>query len=264
VERALQFDLNRITDVWGGEMIYRVFLTLIALMLASKHSLGEVVPPVLVDVPIKKVFIPRGFDNNDRVQFALTGELSNSCYKVASQDVKVDSATKVIVVKQKAYVYLGYCLMMIVPYSQVVTLGIVDQAGSYKIVDGNTGALMGNLEIDVAKSSDQDEFLYAPVEDVILMRGPGSDKKNDTNRNRLMLMGAFSNTCTEFKEIQVAIDKDTIVIRPIIIFHSEANHCRQEKVKFRQPIVLDPSIQGEFLVHVRSLNGAAVNKVIDF
>lgn len=260
---CLALNANRNTGL-RGEMIYRVFLGVIVLMLASKHSLGEPMKPVLVDIPIEKVFIPRGFDSNDRVQFAVGGELKNSCFKIASNEVSVNTQTKMITVKQKAYVYMGFCLMMIVPYSEVVTLGIVAEPGKYQIVDGGSGNNLGLIEVGPARISDQDEFIYAPVSDVNIERSSGLNTENDPKRNRVVLTGTFSNDCTRIEEVQVDPSENTIVIRPITAFDKPLNQCQSVKTNFSHTVVLDPNLRGDYLIHVRSLNGAAINRVVEF
>ena len=248
----------------GGEMIYRVLLGVIVLVLASKHSLGATINPVLVEVPLSKVFVPAGFDTNDRIQFAVGGELRNSCFKVVAPEVKVDLETKTIVVKQQAYVYMGFCLMMIMPYSKVVTLGVIEQPGTYQIVEGRLGRSLGTIEVSLARTIEQDEFLYAPVSDVNIVQASGPNSEEDPQRNKVVLSGSFSNGCTEFKEIRVSQNENTIVVQPITIFKEQMSECKDEKIEFLKTVVLDPKLKGDYLVHVRSLNGAALNKVVDF
>lgn len=263
MERALQFRTIELAN-FGGEMFYRVFLGMIVLMLASKHSLGVDINPVLVDVPVDKLFVPRGFDSNDRVQFAIGGELRNSCYKIASNEVKIDPETKTIIVKQHAYVYMGFCLMMIVPYSEVVTLGIVEQPGTYQIVDGSSGKKMGTIDVSLARTLEQDEFVYAPVRDVNVEQAGGISSQSDPERNKVILSGSFVNDCTEIKEVRLDQNENTIVVQPITAFSKPLNDCKTEKVNFSKTVILDPKLKGDYLIHVRSLNGAAVNKIVDF
>lgn len=246
-------------------MVYRVFLGIIIFMLASKHSLGEVIPPVLVDVPIKKVFVPEGFDSNDRVQFAVAGELKNSCYKIASNSVTVHPETQTIVVKQQAYVYLGFCLMMIIPYSDVITLGIVEQPGNYQIIDGSSGQPMGRIQINLAKNAEQDEYLYAPVTDVALSNQMGTvSSEDDLDKNKIVLSGTFTNSCMSIKDVKLNYAENSIIIQPLAQYESQGEDCKEEKRNFTQEVVLDPKLSGQYLIHVRSLNGAAINKVIEF
>jgi hypothetical protein len=266
VGTSFAFCKNVKTKPVGGVVVYRVFLSVIIFMLASKHIFGApsvTVPPVLIDVPITKSFVPTGFDSNDRVQLAIGGELRNSCFKIASSVATVNPQDKTIVVKQQAYVYLGFCLMMIVPYSEVVTLGIVNQPGDYRILDGSSGKEIGHINIDVARTAEQDEFLYAPISDAYLVTDDKHDLENDPERNRLVLTGAFSNSCMEFKEIKVTYNENAIVIQPISILNSQAD-CSDTKVNFSKTVILDPKLKGDHLIHVRSLNGAAINKVVDF
>ncbi|MFM8313300.1 MAG: hypothetical protein ACKOA8_03360, partial [Deltaproteobacteria bacterium] len=179
-------ELNRKGD--GGVMVYRVFLGVIALMLASKHSLGSpTIPPVLVDVAISHSFVPMGFDSNDRVQLAIGGELKNSCFKIAGNSAVVDTEKKTITVKQQAYVYMGYCLMVIVPYTEIVTLGIVDQPGDYKVIDASNKKVLGQMRIEAARIPEQDEFLYAPVSDVNVVHDMSPNAENDPERNKVVL-----------------------------------------------------------------------------
>ncbi len=263
--RVCNFQNKRLISEQGGEMIYRVFLGVIVLMLASKHSLGNTtLNPVLVEVPIQKSFVPMGFDSNDRVQLAIGGELRNSCYKIASNSVVVDPDQKIITVKQQAYVYLGFCLMMIVPYSEVVTLGIVDKPGDYQIRDASSGKTIGKIKIDLARTLEQDEFLYAPVSDAVLVKDEAHESEESPERNKIVLTGTFVDACTQLKEVRVSQNENTIVVQPIAVVNQQMGDCKTEKINFSKTVVLDPKLRGDYLLHVRALNGAAINKVIDF
>ncbi len=57
--------------------------------------------PTTVDVPIRKAYLPKGFDNNDNVQLIVEGEFRNSCYKVGATRVEVEPG--VIKIFQSAY-----------------------------------------------------------------------------------------------------------------------------------------------------------------
>jgi hypothetical protein len=59
-------------------------------------------------------------------------------------------------------------------------------------------------------------------------------------------------------------NESAIVIEPVTEYHPQSGDCKQENVMFSKTVVLDPQLKGEYLVHFRALNGAAINKVIEF
>ena len=89
--------------------------------------------------------------------------------------------------------------------------------------------------------------------------------ENDPERNKVVLSGLFTNNCTQFREVKVSYHDNTVVIQPITEYMPKIDGgCSNEKVNFNKMVVLDPKLKGDYLIHVRSLNGAAINKLVYF
>src|ERR1700683_2486815 len=102
------------------------------------HVYGQQVS--LEKVTLGTVYVPIGFDNINRSQVMVEGVFKDTCYRIASHTVQINGNT--IVITQGANVYQGLCADVLVPFSQVVELGIL-KIGNYSIVDGATGRELG-------------------------------------------------------------------------------------------------------------------------
>ena len=212
--------------------------------------------PGLVSVNLAKAYVPIGFDDNDKSEISVVGQLPNSCYKVGPARHEVDKANKVITVEQSAYVYLGMCLQVIVPFSQRIDLGILEE-GNYQIKDAASGTMLGMLPIGRAKSESADEFLYAPVTDAQIRTHDG--------KSFLFLQGSFTDRCMSIKEVKIHYYSDVIVVQPIAQYSpSGADECGFQMIRYRHEVPLKDGLTGEMLIHVRSMDGQAVNRFIAF
>ena len=240
-------------------MMFRLILTgVIASLIGAKSFANDITQPVSVNISLKKAYFPVGFDSNDRIQFAVEGELVNSCFKMGSYTVKVDKESRRIEVYQQAYVYLGYCLMMIIPFSTIVDVGVLENPGEYTIIDGANKKILGKLPIVAANGSGQDDYLYAPLEDAYVTTSDTSPKQS------LVLTGYFPDRCMEFSEVKINMFSDAIVVQPIVKQVAKVGGCPPEKIRFIKTVPFIDDLHGAYLLHVRSLNGAAINRVLEF
>jgi hypothetical protein len=206
--------------------------------------------PTETPVALQRVYVPEGFDDNDVTQVVVTGEFSDTCHKVGPTEVSVNRTTGKLQVKQKAYRYTEECHRTIVPFMQVVSVGLLS-AGSYEISDASTSTTLGKLSVALATKASADDFLYAPVVDA------------DVARNEVEVRGHFTDRCTKLQNILVTASKDTIVVQPIVKRYGDYAHCDYELVPFRARRKLpDDVARGTYLLHVRSMSGSAVNKFV--
>ncbi len=229
--------------------------------------------PTIMDInPVwvkpEQAFIPSGFDDNDNAQIVLDGWYSNTCYKSAPTEVTVDEAQKVISIKNKAYFNdAAMCVAMMVRFTDVIDLGLM-RAGQYRVMVGEKQngkfAPMGTLRIASRQrlaaqgKSLSDEVLYAPVQDVFiqLSRKEGADPV-------LVLRGVMTSSCMEVKEVLLRYTEGNVVeVRPIAQIKGDG-FCIQKMIPFEKRVSLKDAPQGRTLIHVRSLNGKAINKVVD-
>lgn len=209
--------------------------------------------PKEVKVALDKAYVPIGFDDNDRVQIMVTGSFPNTCYKVDSVRAEVNAETKSIRVWQSALLYSGDCLPIVVPFSQVVNVGLVKE-GDYSLWDGASGAALGKLPVLRSAHSGPDDFLYAPIKDAIVM-------VDEAGAKSLKLVGEFSDRCTEIEEIKIHYYPEVIVVQPTA--RRTGERCALQKTRFMKVVELEPALKGTFLLHVRSMEGQAINKLVD-
>ena len=237
-------------------MLTRLLAISSVLMMGFGAIADETNAPKTVEAALTKAYIPMGFDDNDRVQIAVAGTFKNTCYKVGPHALIVDAENKTITVQQQAYLYGGVCLQMFVPFSEIIDVGIVP-SGDYKVLDSKSGATLANLKVDRGNNPGPDDFLYAPVTDAYIVNG------GENQKHILALAGSFGDRCSDFQDITVHVKDDVIVVQPIVTRAADVS-CAPEKVRFLKTIELDSNIaHGMYMLHVRSLNGQAINKLVD-
>jgi len=204
---------------------------------------------------LEKAYVPVGYDDNDRIQVTVQGRFDSTCLKVGAYRLEVDQKMKQLKVDQLAYRYQGICLQMQVPFSQTLDVGLLD-SGDWSIVDANNNQTIGHLSVGIAKNPGPDDFLYAPVSDAYI-RSDAAGKKE------LCLTGNFSDRCTTLKKVEINYSKDVIVVQPIAEHDSAQRDCGTAPVRFSHCEALPDGIVGFMLLHVRSMNGQAINKIVD-
>lgn len=212
--------------------------------------------PRTVDIPLKEALVPSGFDDNDRSQFVVAGTLPNSCYRVGPHALRIDEAQNTITLQQQAYLYGGLCLQMVIPFTQVVDLGIVKQ-GEYQLLDRESGKSLGAIVIGKSKNEGPDDYLYAPVEDASIT--------SDGGKYFLNIKGTFVDRCSVLEEVRVLYQGQVLVAQPIMKrLVDENSTCGSPgKTRFMKTVELTGNLKGVRLLHVRSLEGQAINKIID-
>ncbi|MCB0404935.1 MAG: hypothetical protein KDD51_09125 [Bdellovibrionales bacterium] len=233
--------------------MFKPLLVLALLVGIAAHAEYE---PKLVETNLTGVRIPIGFDDNDRIQVVAEGALYSSCYQLGPYKTEVDLAAHTVKLFQKAYVYEGFCIEVEMRYTQVMELELLP-AGDWKILDGPTGKLLGTLPVERATHSGPgpDDYLYAPVEDVFLVQDEASGQP------ALVLTGHHPVSCLEIKDIVMTVGNGVIVVQPIA-FKRKNVECAAGKFPFQvTALVNDGAKPGEYLVHVRAMNGQAVNKM---
>lgn len=232
----------------------KYYLTLL-MLLFSTASFGGDYQPVLVPVKLSTAYIPSGFDSNDNVQMVVEGWLSDTCYKVGPVEVHKDIQNKVIEVKQMAYRYPGICLQMIVPYHQVVSLGILE-AATYDVRDGVNKASLGTLPVRITTSLGPDDYMYAPVSDAnVLLRTDGT--------TQVVVSGVFYNSCLKLTELRPIVESSKVLTVLPIVTMSDTENCHVGQYPFRQTVKNLDLKKGRYLLNVRSMNGQAIAKLFD-
>jgi hypothetical protein len=231
------------------------------LAIGSAAAWAEPLPlPELVDVQSDQIFAPPGFDNNDVAQIVVHGEYNNTCYRSAMPEVSLDRELKLITVAPKAYLRTScWCAPVRVAFTQPIELGML-APGRYRVVEHDSrGALLHETVLVISASDAQspDDFLYAPAKNAQVVQN-GMDRE-------LLLSGTFTSECMELQEIRV-LHRSTHVIEVLpIVSYKTGSGCDNARTRdFEARVKLPATEPGETLLHVRLLNGQAINLVEQF
>ena len=214
-------------------------------------------------LPIDKIFaIERGFDNNDIIEFAVHGYLPDTCHQIGETSTLVDSVNKTIYVTVEGHVKERQsCAKMLIPFLKVVRVGVLS-AGTYRVLSAANQRVSGQMKVAESSTEDQDEFLYAPVEYAKISRA------TDTS---LTLEGTYPATytgCMRIVDVKAYLTgANILVVRPVAQLFEDKD-CDPADVdeanRFAVKTSLPVDISGKGLVHVRTLNGQAYNKLFQF
>ncbi len=198
-------------------------------------------------------YIPDGFDSNDQVQFVIEGTYHDTCSKSAGTRFTVNPSSKTIQVAPYEYRYTGPCLDMLVPHNEVVNLGVV-QPGKYQILQTG-GRALGTLNVNLARSGVADDYLYAPISQAYVRKVNG--------RVAMTLSGVFTNSCMQVKKIVANVQSNVVTVQPLALLLPTATNCIIGRFPFEETTYLPMQRSGRYLLHVRSLNGEAINTLFD-
>lgn len=241
----------------------KVLLTLAAVLGFSGQVLADANNPVLVTAPVEKVYVPSGFDDNDKVEVIVHGHFNSSCYKMGPVSATVDEQTKRVTVSAQAFFYAGNtCVQMITPFIKSVELDRHLSAGTYKInVAERPEVSAPSLKVAKAMRPDADDYLYAGVNNATV------ETTVDGTRE-LVLKGQHPyllDGCVKVEDIKTRIGEDkTIVVQPVttIVYGDECKGAVNNRFEIRRKLDGNMSA-GEYLMHVRVLDGNAVNQLIN-
>ncbi len=245
-------------------MFKKIFATTTACVAFSFAAHATAGSSVLVQAPVEKIFVPQGFDDNDKVELVVHGHFTSSCYKMGPVDATIDAARKKIVVSAEAYYYPGaVCLQMMVPFIKSVELKGTLPTGNYTVeVANRPTAETSTLSIARSTRPDADDFLYAAVHSATLDVDTNGDQE-------LVLKGQHPFTiqgCIKFDEIKTYLSPSKVlVVQPITKIVSDDDECVgrvNNRFEIRKKLTPDLN-KGEYLMHVRVLDGNSVNQLLN-
>jgi hypothetical protein len=212
-----------------------------------------------VEVPVRRVFFPsRGYDDNDNVQVVIEGELPDPCYVLGEQTVTRDPSGAITVHQFAWRRQGGACdtgdLLGETPFSEEVAIGRL-KAGDYPVMysPASGAAASRVLHIEKAAITTADNFNYARVNN---LKTP--DVVIEGQNAAITVTGPFGDSCNKLKDpVQVERVGDAFVIRPIEL---ELGNCGFILRTYKKTINLGVLPAGEYLVHIRSRGGRAVEK----
>ena len=208
------------------------------------------------------LFVPVGFDDNDDVEVVIDGYLPNSCYKVLDPVVTFDETRATFRVEPRTrYQEIPHvpCLEALVPYHRIVKLGVMP-VGEYAVVVKQSSletsaSLIETLVVERASTSTQDRDLYAPVDSAQVQR-------DSRGRQYVEIQGRLTNSCMELGELILQDHGPTLNLLPRLNIRSPTLDapCQSRETFYSRKIYLPTTLtSGRHLIHVRSLNGTALN-----
>jgi len=223
----------------------------LALLFVSFASLAST--PIEVEIPVTKIYSPKGFDSNDMAEVILTGFLPNLCHK--SPTLKAEVVGKIIYVTATALNYEQdnpFCPEMIVPFLSSVQVGVLDR-GQYEVkVNVNTPYdRKGELFISESMSPSVDEHTYAYVDHVVRIAGT----------RKVRLNGYNPSDCFVLDRIDYGNNgKDVYSVLPKM--KQVSDHCPLKMTPFSFVTEVPNTLsEKEVLLHVRVMNGKSVNTI---
>ncbi len=248
---------------------------LLGLVFVGGHSFGK--PAASLDgggmiepVPARYSFVPVGFDDNDETQVVIDGYLPNGCYRLTSPDVQINTILKTVKITPLARYFEGPCIEALIPYQLDVNLGVLPE-GQYELTLNQNGyrrnanlppshhPLISVFEIKKALTSNPDDDLYAPVDHVRV--SPASVPGNGVLQ--ATIEGRLTNSCMAWRELKILNHGSTLVLLPLITMMSPPDgECQDIEVSYQKHVLLPTSLNpGRHLLHVRCLNGQALNRL---
>jgi hypothetical protein len=238
----------------------------------SYYPANEILSSSSTSLPIDQIFsVERGFDTTDMIEVAVQGYMPNSCYRLHKGSAYVDRVHKRILINVEGYVTRNeVCLPMITPYLEVIHLGPLE-AGEYKISSILNPETRGILQIEKSQNDQQDNHLYAPVDTVELTETPMSMLETSETKQTLSLKGTYPHMLTGCMRIvdikSYRTSNNVLIVLPISTIKDKED-CNRDDVdnynRFHFKQDLPEPVSGKALIHVRTLSGRALNKLVDF
>jgi hypothetical protein len=219
-----------------------------------------------IEVSVLNALLPSaGYDDNDSIEAVLTGDLPNPCFSLG--EATVERVGQRFHVRQYAWMRTdGICgsgdlIEDPVPFATDVNLGKLSQ-GSYQLVFNPNADTDGSgdrnrlFSVDFAPVARVDTFTYAATTNATV-----SDYHKAGDTVLFALSGSLSSRCVRLKEpVKVNQVDDVFVVLPVIE-RVEGRDCGSARHSFQTQIDLGTPKPGEYLIHIRSRNGKAINRV---
>lgn len=222
-----------------------------------------------VEINVESLLAPAvGFDDNDNVQVVLHGYLPNTCYTLGRYSLEyVNGGTEMKVRQFAIRKEDGVCaqgaempphMQMAVPFTAEAPIGRL-KVGDYKFDYQSVGGKDRTRALAVSKATTThiDSKPYAAVTNVI-----APDLADVNSEIKVTLSGVLNSTCTEIDDVKVERQDDTFVVLPTIKVRPGV-FCAQMLIPFVREVNIGRAKLGHTLVHVRSMNGSAVNRVVE-
>lgn len=222
-----------------------IILALVSSPLLASHQQKV----VQTQVPVDHIYVPKGYDSNDNVELVVEGYLPNLCYKNPSAVVKVNGRDINISIVANSTDFEGaICAEMIVPFSQVVKVGLLDK-GNYNIKVN--AKIESSIFVTESTSDAIDDQIYANVEHIEQIPG----------EQRVIVKGHHPSYCLEFDRFEV-FNNGSDVYSVLPITKKISDFCPMKMIPFEYEMDVPSDLErNRVLIHIRSMNGNSVNSI---
>ncbi|MBS1984452.1 MAG: hypothetical protein JST16_09785 [Bdellovibrionales bacterium] len=249
----------------------QIFSSLASVLVLS--SLSAVAAPrevTPIEYYVNKVFAPaQGFDDNDMVQIVVDGVIPNDCYQQGRTEVDFGSRlpNDILVTQYLVRLHDGDCaldddalpvsLQNKTPFMVPVNAGVMNKGDYFIVYQDETGIVRRPLHIDAAPVTTVDSAQYATVGFAYI----ADTVKTTEGKTRVEFSGTLTSSCMELDEnVSVQLVGDVLVLLPQV--KTVADICMPVSRPYMKEIYVDiPSTPGRYMLHVRSKNGRAVNRL---
>jgi hypothetical protein len=213
--------------------------------------------PTVIAAPVDRLYVPKGFDNNDSVQVVVTGNFPNPCYSIHTTEVKIEENKIFVTVTAISPNQLNaqICADVISPFKEEVNIGLLKQ-GEYQIFVNQTtdNPVKGGIAISSSQSSLLDDYLYL---DVLYI------EQNDNDKTSFKIKGMRYSPCFEIDRVEtISNGTDTISVLPIMKKVSDFCPMKGQPLSVETKIDLSDLTTDKVLLHVRTSDGKSFNSIV--
>jgi hypothetical protein len=195
-----------------------------------------------------RLYLPKGFDDNDLVEVIVVGVLPDTCHKNPVFEIERNDPNYTI--SLYAYYQEGSegCRKTNLPYLETISFGMMKSGQYGMILNTPTNQMTEILKVSASISGQKDDFNYGNVTGII-----ESEKGRE-----IEITGVNPLSCMKFNSLGSKIQKDVIVLQPK--FTHEGN-CDTKPTPFRIKYIV-PYLQNQspgIMLHVRIMDGRSYN-----
>jgi hypothetical protein len=204
-------------------------------------------------VRFEEVFVPAGYDSNDNVQIVAEGTFADGCWSLHETPVATDLERHRITIKPSAHRSGEVCVQPAIRFQELIHIGQLP-AGQYEIVQGENAEHLGQISVASASTDKVDDHTYAPVSKV--------EFRSENHGTGIRLSGQFSSSCMEVEDVMISVQNNVIVLQPIMNLRNELD-CKKGTFPFKATTFIDFMQEGRYLLHVRTMDGLAINRIVE-
>ena len=206
----------------------------------------------IITAPVSRIFVPKGYDNNDNIELLVRGTLPDSCHARNRYEVEVQGEAITISITATRTPD-GPCQKIDIPYLENVTVGSL-QAGTYQVRVNDV--LQAKLTGSEAASTSLDDHLYGMIQYVDLGFTGGTN-------GQFFLVGT-APACLALDRIEtISNGTDTLSVLPIM--KKNTQNCGGARRSIN--LAVNSDISGldskEVLLFVRTMDGKSVHALIE-